>query len=206
MPQIKNIIFDLGGVLFDINYSLTQKAFETLGVKNFDAMYSQAAANQLFQQLETGKISESQFHEQLNKATALNLLPKQINEAWNAMLLGFRYESLNFLRVLSRQYRIFLFSNTNFIHQRKFLEMYQQQQMQEPFHDLFEKLFYSCEIGSRKPDVASYRFVLEQAGIRAADTCFVDDSIQNVEAGKQEGIKSILLKKGEKIEDLIWDE
>ncbi|MFS8083681.1 MAG: HAD family phosphatase, partial [Ginsengibacter sp.] len=124
MPQIKNIIFDLGGVLFDINYHLTQKAFEDLGVKDFDSMYSQASADKLFQLLETGRIKEAQFYQQLNKATGLDLTDAQINNAWNSMLLDFREESLDFLSELGKRYRIFLFSNTNVIHMEKFHEIY----------------------------------------------------------------------------------
>ena len=204
MPQIKNIIFDLGGVLFDINYQLTKKAFEDLGVEDFDSMYSQASADKLFQLLETGRIKEAQFYQQLNKSTGLSLTGAQINNAWNSMLMDFREESLDFLSELGTRYRIFLFSNTNVIHMEKFHEIYLEKPRAQPFNDLFEKPFYSCEIGLRKPDVSAYQYVLDHVNIKPEDTCFIDDSIQNVQGAKDAGMKSILLKKDEKIEDLDW--
>ena len=204
MPQIKNIIFDLGGVLFDINYHLTKKAFEDLGVKDFDSMYSHASADKLFQLLETGRIKESQFYQQLNKSAGLNLTATQINNAWNSMLMDFREESLDFLSELGTRYRIFLFSNTNVIHMEKFHEIYLEKPRAQPFNDLFEKPFYSCEIGLRKPDVSAYQYVLDHVNIKPAETCFIDDSIQNVQGAKDAGMKSILLKTDERIEDLDW--
>ena len=205
MPQIKNIIFDLGGVLFDINYHLTQKAFEDLGVQDFDSMYSQASADKLFQLLETGRIKEAQFYQQLNKSAGLDLTDAQINDAWNSMLLGFREESLDFLSELGKRYRIFLFSNTNVIHMEKFHEIYLEKKRAKPFNDLFEKPFYSCEIGLRKPDVSAYQYVLDHININPAETSFIDDSIQNVQGAKDAGMNSILLKTGERIEDLDWN-
>lgn len=205
MPEIKNIIFDLGGVLLDINYHLTQKAFEDLGVKDFDSMYSQASADQLFQLLETGRIQDNQFYEQLNKCAGLHLTPTQIDDAWNSLILDFREESLIFLSELGKRYRIFLFSNTNVIHMEKFHEIYFSKPRLKPFNDYFEKAFYSCEIGLRKPDLSAYQYVIDHANLTPEETCFIDDSIQNVEGAKQAGMKSIHLKKDEKIEDLVWD-
>src|SRR6185437_709528 len=111
MQNIENIIFDLGGVLLDIDYNLTRAAFEKLGVTNFDDMYSQANADKLFQKLETGSIDEEEFYTQLNNSTGMNLSTEEIKEAWNAMLLTFREDSLKFLEQLKGKYKIFLLSN-----------------------------------------------------------------------------------------------
>src|SRR5665213_1837028 len=116
MQNIENIIFDLGGVLLDIDYNLTRAVFEKLGVTHFDEMYSQANAGKLFQKLETGSIAEEEFYKQLNHSTSMNLSPEEIKEAWNAMLLTFREDSLQFLDQLKGKYKIFLLSNTNKIH------------------------------------------------------------------------------------------
>ena len=97
MEKIENIIFDLGGVILDVDYNLTRAAFEKLGVANFDEMYSQANANKLFQKLETGEIDEAEFYKELNDCTGLHLSTEEIKKAWNAMLLSFREGSLQFL-------------------------------------------------------------------------------------------------------------
>ncbi|HXS55684.1 MAG TPA: HAD family phosphatase [Hanamia sp.] len=202
MENIKNIIFDLGGVLLDIDYNLTRTAFEKAGVAHFDDMYSQAAADQLFQKLETGKISEDNFYKELNHSTGMDLSPKEIRNAWNAMLLSFRENSLHALMELKDKYQLYLLSNTNFIHMEAFNGIYHSKRRAFPFNAYFNKAFYSCEIGFRKPDAICYAWVIDHLKIDAAETLFIDDSVQNVEAAKRAGMKTAHLANGEKIEEL----
>jgi glucose-1-phosphatase len=202
MENIKNIIFDLGGVLLDIDYNLTRTAFEKAGLAHFDDMYSQAAADQLFQKLETGKIAEDNFYKELNRSTGMNLSPKEIRSAWNAMLLSFRENSLRALTELKNKYQLFLLSNTNFIHMEAFNKIYHSQSRDFAFDAYFNKAFYSCEIGFRKPDAICYEWVIDHLKIDAAETLFIDDSVQNVEAAKRAGMKTAHLANGEKIEEL----
>src|SRR3977135_4117064 len=97
MEKSEAIIFDLGAVILDIDYNLTRSAFEKLGVRHFDEMYSQKSADMLFRNLETGEISEENFYIELNNCTGLRLSPAEIKQAWCAMLLHFREKSLLFL-------------------------------------------------------------------------------------------------------------
>lgn len=202
MEKTENIIFDLGGVILDIDYNLTRNAFLNLGITDFDGMYSQAGADQLFQKLETGKISEESFYKELNRRTGLNLLPEAIRIAWNAMLLNFREGSLHFLDNISSKYRIFLLSNTNYIHLTSFNKIFLNKKREKPFDKYFEKAFYSCEIGLRKPDRICYEWVLKETGINAGKTLFIDDSVQNIEAAKKVGLQTIHLDEGKYIENL----
>jgi putative hydrolase of the HAD superfamily len=156
MENIKNIIFDLGGVLLDIDYTLTRTAFEKAGVTHFDDMYSQASADRLFQKLETGKITEDNFYMELNNSTGMDLLPEEIRNAWNAMLLSFRESSLSAIAHLKGKYQLYLLSNTNFIHMDAFNKIYHSQPRALAFNAYFNKAFYSCEIGFRKPDSSKY--------------------------------------------------
>lgn len=202
MQKIENIIFDLGGVILDIDYNLTRKAFEKLGVAHFDEMYSQATADKLFQKLETGCISDDNFFKELNTCTGLQLSPLEITTAWNAMLLGFREESLLFLDAIRPKYNLFLLSNTNHIHIAAFNKIFNERKRHKPFNDYFKKAFYSCEIGLRKPDAAPYQWVLEQVNIAPAKTIFIDDSEQNIETAKNMGMQTIHLTTGMRIENL----
>ncbi len=202
MQKFDTIIFDLGGVILDIDYNLTRRAFEKLGVKNFDEMYSQSTADKLFQKLETGKISEENFYKEINKCTGLQLSPVEIEQAWDAMLLNFREKSLRFLDTIKPKYKLFLLSNTNSIHFPAFNKIYYSANREKPFEKFFDKVYYSFEIGLRKPDFESYDWVLKQNDLAADNTLFIDDSIQNVEAARLAGMKSIVLKTGEFIEDL----
>lgn len=202
MEKIENIIFDLGGVILDIDYNLTRTAFEKLGVIHFDEMYSQTSADKLFQKLETGEISEDNFHKELNKYTGLDLSPEEINKAWNAMLLSFREKSLTFLENIKDKYSIFLLSNTNYIHIPEFKKIFHSKDRKKSFDEYFNKAFYSCEIGLRKPDAICYKWVLNELNIESGKTLFIDDSLQNVEAAKTAGMQIVHLTPGKNIEDL----
>lgn len=202
MQKTEAIVFDLGGVILNIDYHLSRKAFEKLGVRNFDEMYSQSSADMLFRELETGKISEENFYNEMNKCTGLHLSPAEINQAWNAMLLDFREDSLQFLDLLKKKYKLFLLSNTNHIHIKEFNKIYTGKKREKPFIDFFDKAYFSCEIGLRKPDAACYEWILKEERLIPEKTIFVDDSIQNVEAAKLAGMQTVLLQPGKYIEDL----
>jgi putative hydrolase of the HAD superfamily len=200
MQKIENIIFDLGGVLLDIDYNLTRTAFEKLGVANFDEMYSQVAADKLFQKLETGKISEENFYKEFNLCTGLHLSEQEINKAWNAMLLSFREDSLSYLETLTPRFRIFLLSNTNNIHLNCFYQIYHQKERSKSFEQLFDKAFYSFEIGLRKPDVDCYEWVINDLQVDAGTTLFIDDSINNIHGAEKAGLRTLLLTPEMRIE------
>ena len=93
----KNILFDLGGVLLNIDFKLTSNAFKHLGVTDFDEMFTQHFSNPLFELLETGKIDESAFYEAFRKEVGLPLSDAQIQSAWNALLLDFPPERIEWL-------------------------------------------------------------------------------------------------------------
>lgn len=202
MKKAENIIFDLGGVLLDIDYNLTRTAFERLGVHHFDDMYSQVSADKLFRRLETGHIAEEDFYKELNHHTGLHLTDTEIREAWNAMLLHYRVASIDFLEKIRPRYRVFLLSNTNFIHLRELEKIYGQLGKAKPFEDYFDKALYSCAIGFRKPDAACYEWVFRHLQVEPAATLFIDDSIQNIEGAAAAWLQVLHLKQGEKIEDL----
>lgn len=202
MQKTENIIFDLGGVILDIDYNLTRTAFEKLGVIHFDEMYSLANADKLFQKLETGQIDENNFYKELNRSAGLQLSKKEIRTAWNAMLLSFRESSLQFLENIRSKYNIYLLSNTNFIHHTYFIELFHQKERKRTFEEYFKKAFYSCEIGLRKPDDECYDWVLNKTDLEAGKTLFIDDSIPNIEAAKKAGLQTILLTTGNRIENL----
>jgi glucose-1-phosphatase len=202
MQNIEAIIFDLGGVILNINYDLTRQAFEKAGIDNFHEMYSQANADDLFSNLETGKIGEADFYAEMNQRIGLTLSPNEIENAWNAMLLNFREDSLKFLKQLRPKYKLFLLSNTNHIHLKAFKEIYLERERDRPFEEFFDIAYYSCEVGLRKPNADIYEFVMNENNLVAGRTLFVDDSAQNVEAAKNLGMQTVLLNSGKYIEEL----
>lgn len=202
MQKTENIIFDLGGVILDIDYNLTRMAFEKLGVIHFDEMYSLANADKLFQKLETGQIDENHFYKELNRSIGLHLSAEEIRTAWNAMLLSFRESSLQFLENIRSKYNIYLLSNTNLIHHACFIEIFHQKKRTKTFEEYFKEAFYSWKIGLRKPDAGCYDWVLQKTGLEGRKTLFIDDSIPNIEGAKKAGLQTILLTSGNRIEDL----
>jgi glucose-1-phosphatase len=200
MDAVKNIIFDLGGVLLNIDYNKTSDAFKKLGAADFDSFYSQQGANELFEALETGNITEADFYNTMQEHCSPNTSHKQIQEAWNAILLDFRRESLQFLSHLNNKYNLFLLSNTNIIHQVEFNKIFTQQIGHSRFDDFFVKSYYSHLIGKRKPYPSTYTYVLEDANISAGETLFIDDSKVNIEGAIEAGLKTHWLTQGEKIE------
>ena len=202
MQKFKNIIFDLGGVILDVDYNLTRIAFEKLGVIDFDEMYSQANADKLFRKLETGEITDDIFYKEFNGCTGLHLSDEEIRKAWNAMLLSFREKSLQFLERIRPKYKTYLLSNTNYVHIAAFKETLHQQIGVKTLEEYFDQAFYSCEIGLRKPDPACYDWVLKNVEIEPDETLFIDDSLHNIEGAKKAGLQTIHLLPNVKIEDL----
>lgn len=203
MRSVKNIIFDLGGVLLNVDYNKTADAFKALGAHRFDEFYSQATANHLFESLETGDISEAAFYEAIYQYCNPATNTEQIKNAWNAILLDFRKESLDTLDRLKDKYNLYLLSNTNSIHHTKFNEILKAETGHQSLDDFFVKSYYSHLIHKRKPYVATYEWVLQDDNMLAAETLFIDDSINNIKGAIEAGINTHHLLPGEKINDLM---
>ena len=202
MNNIKAIIFDLGGVLLDIDYNKTKRAFEDIGVSDFHKMYSQADANPLFQDLETGKIEEDEFYRKIKIHVGDHISKEMIEKAWNAMLLDFRKQSLKELKTLRKKYKLYLLSNTNYIHLKAFNKIYKNTVGDVPFADLFDKVYYSHELGLRKPDVAPFEYVIKENNLIPNQTLFIDDTLKNVEGAEKAGLQVIHFTHGMKVENL----
>ncbi len=202
MNNIKNIILDLGNVLLDIDYNKTVEAFEALGFKNFKSNFSPYKMDALFEDIETGKISEATFYESVKAMSKNPVSTRQIKTAWNALLLNFRNNSLSFLNQISTKYKLYLLSNTNSIHLTAFKELFKRDTGELSLDAYFIKSYYSNIIGLRKPDKEVYAFVLKDAGLIATETLFIDDLANNIGGAKELGINTHLLMPHERIEQL----
>ena len=185
------VIFDLGGVLFDLNYQLTIDAFENLGMKNFKAIYSQAQQNQLFDEFEKGNVSADLFRNFFRENVSNQLTDKAIDDAWNAMLLGMKPFKFQTLQQVKKHVPIFLLSNTNAIHLPKVVQMIADKNDGITLENVFHKTYYSNKIHQRKPDAAAFEIVLQENNLNPSTTLFLDDSIQHIEGAKKIGIQAI---------------
>jgi FMN phosphatase YigB (HAD superfamily) len=200
MAKTKNIIFDLGGVLLDLDFQRTIIAFEKLGLKNFESMFSQFTADELFEKLETGQLSEAAFYAAVKTRTSRAITEAEIDHAWNALILNFRTKSLELLDMLSADYKLYLLSNTNSIHLKYFTELFTRETGKPLLDKHFTKAWYSNEIGLRKPGAQIFEYVLQAESLQAAETLFIDDTLTNIETAQKLGFKTHLLLPTERIE------
>jgi putative hydrolase of the HAD superfamily len=192
--MIDTIIFDFGDIFINLDKEATPLALKKLGLKEWNSNLD--ALNLDF---EKGKISEMEFIIGLQ-----NYIPNasihQIREAWNAILLDFPLYRLEFLQMLSQKYRLFLLSNTDSIH----IERFQHKagiSFYRDFYQCFEKVYFSYELGMRKPEPEIFEFIIKEHNLLPKNTLFVDDNLQNIESAEKLGIQVWYLQKGE--EDVI---
>lgn len=194
ITNIKNIIFDLGKVILNLDFEASEKAFRSLGVNSPIVDHSHVFSKPLFYELETGKITPDEFRKQIRKLL-LNprLSDHEIDDAWYAMIKDIPKKRVDTILQLSQTFDIYLFSNTNKIHidrlHADFRKIYGFE-----FSSLFIRDFYSHEIRERKPEVNAYLRVIEISGITPEETLFVDDLEKNIEGAERAGLKTFWLK------------
>ncbi len=186
---MENIVFDFGGVIINLDVSRTINEFERLGIVNVLNSTGHNYTNSIFYDFEIGKVSEIEFIKKLKSLSTLSPSCKDIRQAWNAMILDIiPKENIDFLLRLGKTHRIFLLSNSNSIHQDKFItEVNEKNNLS--FNHLFERAYYSHEIGLRKPNKEIYNFLIQKNKLNTDETLFVDDSIDNVKIAEEVGMK-----------------
>ena len=189
MKETELILFDLGGVLIDIDYQATEHAFIELGVTDFQHHYTQFNQDRLFDLFETGRISAQHFINKLLPIVKRGTSPNQIVHAWNAMILSFPKNKVNLLLELAKTKRIALLSNTNELHMVQVQKAWRKA-CAVPFESLFEKVFLSHEIHQRKPDIETFQWVCAQLKVEEASVLFIDDSPQHILGAKKAGLKT----------------
>lgn len=202
---IKTILFDFGGVLINLEIPKTIAAFNAITRGDFSTLYTQAEQNDLFNRFDKGLISEKEFFETLAELIGYSGPSKPLYDAWNAMLLDLPAERLNLLLRLKKNYRTFLLSNTCETHISAFEKEMQQVHHIHNLSAYFEKVYYSCRIGMRKPDREIFEFVLRENNLIAEETVFIDDSQQHVSAAASLGIQAHLLPPGVEIQTFLKD-
>lgn len=192
--MINTIIFDFGDIFINLDKQASITAFKNLGLTEWNA-----DLEQLNLQFETGKISREDFLFGIQKHIPTASI-KQITMAWNAILLDFPLYRLEFLQMLSQKYRLFLLSNTDAIHIENF-EQTNGISFYRDFYQCFEKVYFSFELGMRKPEASIFEFVIKEHNLLPKNTLFVDDNLQNIESAEKLGLQVWHLQKGE--EDVI---
>jgi len=204
MQGVKNIIFDLGGVILNLDNGRTEKAFTDLGVKNFREYFGHGFAASFFKEYEVGRITDRQFIDSIRELTGLDVPDEDIISSWNALLLDFPPERIQLLKHLRKNYRLFLFSNTNALHLAALQQIWSSTFDSGSLDDHFERTYYSHLLGMRKPDREPFEHILQENGLKAAETLFVDDALINVEGAEKAGLRGLFLQPGITLMDFQW--
>lgn len=204
--SIKNIVFDLGDVIINIDVPRAAQSFATLSGRETTEVIRLFEEGKVFRQFETGQLDAPGF-----RAYVRQLLDNsgwedaEIDTAWNSLLLDLPADRVELLKQLGKNYRLFLLSNTSSIHIEAINKILHQASGVSNLDDLFEKIFLSYEMGIMKPHPDIYQRVLEEAGIRAEETLFLDDNADNIRAASALGIQTIHVQKPLTILDYLND-
>ena len=187
--MVQAIIFDLGGVLLDIDVDRTWAALAKLGFSLSDDAERAMAPGSLIDQYERGLLSTSVFLQRLQQRLNPGVTLDALEQAVCALLLGISSECIAMLNTLSSSYRLFLLSNTNALHVQAVNQQLQAQHGIAGLHDLFESPYYSYEMGARKPELSTFQQVIDEQQLTPEHTLFVDDLAANTQAAAQCGLQ-----------------
>lgn len=194
MNTIKNIIFDYGNVIFNLNFTGLQQAWNKLGITNAAEFYGHKQQDPVFNALERGEITPAVFRERIREITDKpELTDKEIDNAWNQIFLGIPEGNHELLLKVKDKYRTFLLSNINAIHYDYVHDYLKKEFDLDSNEHLFEKTYYSHLTGKRKPESAIFEQVLQENNLNPAETLFIDDSPQHLETAKKLGMQTYLM-------------
>ena len=192
--MINTIIFDFGDIFINLNKEESHEAFKKLGLHGLNEKL--LALNDEF---EKGKISESNFLDGFSEFIP-NASIEEIKATWNTIIGDFPLYRLEFLQLLKNKYRLFLLTNTDMIHIENFEEKVGTSFF-SAFYQCFEKVYYSYEMGMRKPDETIFRYIIKKHDLNPSRTLFVDDKKENTDAAASVGLEVWNLQVGK--EDVV---
>ncbi|MEM6845756.1 MAG: HAD family phosphatase [Bacteroidota bacterium] len=191
LSTIRNIIFDLGGVIIELDVPATLTGL-ALANRNTESQQLSLDEEGVLLDYEKGLISSEAFRMGVRRAMANpTLRDEKIDEIWNSMLLNIPSERLALVQRLAQQYRLFVLSNTNEIHVTAFNKIVEQVSGQPSIDDFFEKVYFSHKIKMRKPDREIYEYVLSDSQLKPEETLFLDDKAENLLAAREVGIHTV---------------
>lgn len=197
MKNIKNIVFDFGDVIINIDLTAPAHNFAYMAQISTEESMRMMVEKEVFKKFEIGALSSEEFRDYVRQVFRRpNWTDSMINDAWNSVLLDMPADRIEKIKALGQKgYRLFMLSNTSPIHIEAAQVILKQVSGVAELSSLFEKLYLSYQIGITKPDAAIYDYMLTDAGLVAEETLFLDDNVANIEAAKKAGIQTILVQK-----------
>ena len=201
--KIKNIIFDLGGVILDIDENIVYKELEKLGINITELAHSKEFMD-IMSKFDTGIITAPTFRK---KAKALlgqeKMTDQRFDAIWNSMLLDIPRERIEAIEKVKKHYKIFLMSNSNVIHYDLYVRDLQLRFGYHEFDELFDKSYFSFAEHLEKPDPRFFELILDHEGLLPEETLFIDDTESNIKAAKSLGIHTYHISRDELVRNLF---
>jgi FMN phosphatase YigB (HAD superfamily) len=196
---IKNIIFDLGGVILNLAVENTHREFSRLSGLPLEEIKSRVHHGKFFHEYERGLISDADFRHHLRQSLQLQVADAELDAAWNAMLLDIPQERFVLLEKLKQTHRVFLLSNTNEIHRQCFNGIVRQTSGKPNIDHYFHQAYFSHVLKLSKPDVAIYQHVLSDQNLLPSETVFLDDNQDNLAGAAKAGLHTFYVQQPDQI-------
>ncbi|MEO1256621.1 MAG: HAD family phosphatase, partial [Bacteroidota bacterium] len=191
LQGIDAIIFDFGNVLIDLDYPKVIKGFSQVAKKNQEEIEELVVTAPVLQKFEMGMIGPDEFRAKMNAILGTRMGERQFESIWNSMLKPISKERMDKVLKVGERFQTFILSNTNMIHEIAFEEMIMMKTGKDSLRDFVKEVYYSHEIGMRKPNLNCYRFVIDDIGLYSSRMLFLDDRLDNVEAAQKAGMKAL---------------
>ena len=200
--SISNIIFDWGGVITELEFATAEKKFNEIGLENIISYFTKNQKTNFLLDMETGRITPEEFRIEIRKHLPNETSDEEIDDAWNSVLGDTPANRIATLKKLGTKYNLYLLSNTNKIHVDYFNKKLRQEQGVDHY-TLFKKVYYSHDLGARKPDAEFFRAMLADSRVDLQSTLFIDDLEANIDAAASLGIMAFHLTPSLDIADLF---
>lgn len=200
--MIKNLVFDFGGVIVDLDKDNAIRQFKEIGVHNIEDYIGLYAQQGIFLEVEDGTIDEVTFCRNLSMLIDKELAFEEVKNAWLAFIVGLDESKLDYIESLKNKYNLYILSNTN-----PFIQSWAQSSdfssKERPLNDYFKKIYASYEMGYIKPNRKIFELMVEDAHLIPSETLFIDDGESNITIAKEMGFKTYLAKNKEDWRDSI---
>ena len=188
--NIRNIVFDFGGVIASIDFDKAVQAFKQIGLKDADRRLDKYHQTEIFQELEEGKLTTMQFQQLLGNLCGRTLNFEETQKAWLGFITEVNLHQLRYIEELHAHYRLYLLSNTNpYIMSWACSEAFSPEG--KPLTHYLDRLYCSYQMGYTKPDERIFQRLLEDASILPEETLFVDDGLNNIQAAQKLGMHTL---------------
>ncbi len=192
--KFKAVIFDFGNVIINIEFQRIYETFAKLTSKPIAYIEKRITEEQIFRRYESGQFTDEEFREIIRQTLSFPLSDKEVDTAWNAILLDIPTERIDLIKNIRKKYSVYLLSNTNNIHITASNNYLNEAHGIKNLNVLFDKLYLSYEMKMWKPDTEIYYEILRSINLEPNQVIFFDDNLQNIESAKAIGMQTILVE------------